>query len=498
MSNVAPLFSTGVPGLDTVLGGGLSSGSMVFLTGISGAGKTILSSQILYNTARSGVPVLILTAFSESHVKLIEHLSPFSFFDPELVGSSVILLSMQSLVGDSREPATTGIIRAIRESGARLVLIDGFQGLASLLPGREAIRQMVASLAGQLPYLNVTLLFTLEGSARDPAQLIELATADIVIGLEYRVEGWRHVRRLEIVKQRGRGPLAGLHSYSITSEGIGVFPRLETALMIHKDAPVASTNPRAPATFGLPELDRLLHGGLTHRTSTLLAASPGVGKTLLGLHWALAAFASGAACGKSIYLTFHEYTDQLRQKASAFGLPLDQALEQDAIRLIRLLPIELSPDYVAAQLIEAMSVGGVDRLVIDDLAPLLAELGPRARDFLAALKEILYRSEVTNLLLFELPPFQGLRLNLDSVPISLIADNVIMVQHLHAAGALHRILAVLKMRYSFFDHTVREIVLEQHGIRVLTPAESAPGILTEIASTFGGAAPVESSPYQDG
>ncbi len=489
MSVVTPLISTGVPGLDNVLGGGLSRGSLVFLTGISGAGKTVLSSQILCNAAQQDVPVLILTAFSESHVKLLDHLSPFSFFDPDRVGTSVTLLSMQSLLNSDLESAATGIIRAIRESGARLVLIDGFQGVASLLRDREAVRLMVASLAGQLPYLDVTLLITLEGSARDQAQIIELAAADVVIALEYGVENWRHVRRLEIVKQRGRGPLPGLHSYSITTDGVKVYPRLETIHMHHTPTTVERGR-TTPAAFELPELDLLLNGGLSPRTCTLLAASPGVGKTLLALYWALAPVRTDqTAKGKAIYLTFHEHIEQLQQKASTFNLPLDRALEQNAIQLIRLLPFEMTPDFVAAQIIEATRDHAVDRLVIDDLRPLHAELGPRARDFMAALKEQLYHAKITSLLLYELPPLQGLRLELDAVPISTIADNVIMVQQMPAAGVLHRILAVLKMRFSSYDRTLREFIVEDNSIRVLTPPETAPGVLTEIASSFGGAAP---------
>lgn len=487
--SVAALFSSGVPGLDDVLGGGLSRGSLVFVTGISGAGKTVLSSQILCNAARQRVPVLILTAFSESHVKLLDHLSPFSFFDPDTVGSSVTLLSIQSLLNNDVESPATGIIRAIRVSGARLVLIDGFQGVASLLQDREAVRQMVASLAGQLPYLDVTLLITIEGSARDQTQIIELAAADVVIGLEYRVESWRHLRRLEIVKQRGRGPLAGLHSYTITNMGVSVYPRLETVPMSYQTPEKCGTHPSRVAAFGLPELDLLLNGGLSPRTSTLLAAAPGVGKTLLALHWALAPLRAGTpGDGKTVYMTFHEHIDQLRQKASTFGLPLDQALEQDAVQLIRLQPFEMTPDYVAAQIVAATRDTSVTRLVIDDLGPLLAELGPRGRDFLEALKELLYQAKITSLLLFELPPLQGLRLDLDAVPISMIADNVIMVQQVPAIGTLHRILAVLKMRFSSYDRTLREFIVEDNIIRVLTPAESAPGVLTEIATSFGSAA----------
>lgn len=72
---------------------------------------------------------------------------------------------------------------------------------------------------------------------------------------------------------------------------------------------------RAP--FDLPELDALL-GGLTRGTSTLVAGSPGTGKTLLCLSFALAGVAAGEP---AVFLGFHKAAEELRLKASATPLP---------------------------------------------------------------------------------------------------------------------------------------------------------------------------------
>lgn len=49
-----PVLVTDVPGLDTILGGGLAQGNLVFVVGALGAGKTILANQILFHHARGG------------------------------------------------------------------------------------------------------------------------------------------------------------------------------------------------------------------------------------------------------------------------------------------------------------------------------------------------------------------------------------------------------------------------------------------------------------
>lgn len=469
MNAQGSLLATGVPGLDTILGGGLSHGALVFLVGASGAGKTMLGSQILFNAAQGGAKALILTAFAEGNVKLLEHLRSLAFFDENLVGGPVTLLSLQSLLGDQPETAVATLVRTIRETGAQLVLIDGFHGAEDLLPGRIAVRSMLASLASQLTFLDVTLLVTLEGSARDPVLGVELATADVIIGLEYTVEGWRHMRRLEVVKQRGQRLLGGLHTYRLDVHGVTVFPRLEVLPPREAGPPLAER-----AAFGLPQLDQLLGGGLTAGTATLLAGAPGTGKTTLALHWALTAAGPDEA---TVFLSFRERPERLQQKADAFGLDLNATIETSALKLLWVPPVELNPDVVAGKLLDALARTNARRLVVDDLTSLLVELGSRAHDYLGALVQHLYSAGVTSLFTHEITPFEGFRLEMDNTPISAVSENVIVVQKREVAGRQHRLLAVVKMRFSDYDESLRELVLDPQGVRVLTVEESERGVL---------------------
>jgi hypothetical protein len=45
------------------------------------------------------------------------------------------------------------------------------------------------------------------------------------------------------------------------------------------------------------------------------------------------------------------------------------------------------------------------------------------------------------------------------------------------------------MRLSFFDRTLRELVLDEEGVRVLAAEESEQGVLTAGAKLSGGVAP---------
>ena len=472
MTVSAASISSGVPGLDIILGGGLSRNAMVFIVGPPGAGKTILGSQIVFEAVRRGEKALIMTAFSEGHVKLIEHLRPFPFFDEAQVGQAVTILALQTLLDSTPGSGATTLVRTIRESGARLVLLDGFQGAADLVGDPRALRQMLASLSSLLSYVDVTLVITLEGNGWEPTLMSELTTADVALGLDYRVDGLRHSRHVEVIKQRGQAPLPGLHPYAIAEQGLTVFPRLEAR-------PLLPARPRlqARAPFGLPELDALLGGGLSTRTTTLLAGAPGAGKTILALHWALE---EARPERRTVFFSFAEHEEDLREKALAFGMDLGPALASGALIVIRMSPAEIVPDIFATRLLDALTPA-TGRLVIDDIAGLVRALGDRAPDYLAALNDQLYARAMTSLILHEIDAFTGFGIELARSPLSSVAHNVLVMQQVATDGMVRRMMAVLKMRFGEYDRTVRELVLDERGVRVL-PASETPDKPAPVAS----------------
>jgi circadian clock protein KaiC len=479
MTNEATLLPTGVPGLDTVLAGGLDRPSLATIVGAPGAGKTLLASQILFHAARQGLKTLVFTSFSEGNEQYIHHLQSQSFFDTALLGDRVQLFTLHSLLAESGDAPAAVIARTIRSTGARLVLLDGFQNADPLLTPGQAIRTLLAALAVQIRYLDTTILVTMAGDARDPQHHTEMTVADVVIGLSYALQARRHQRLLEVVKLRGRAQYPGQHSYRLTDKGFEVFPRIEGFVKPQRHP---TTHERAP--FQLPEFDKVLGGGPNIGTTMLLAGAPGVGKTTLGVQWALA-----EAEGVTLYLTFTEHPEQLEHKAAAFNLDLSGAVERGQVRVVRFSAADLNPDQVAAALLVELASGQVRRLVIDDISVLFHELGDRARDYLSALNDLLYVARVTSLYLLEIPPFDGMRLHLTNTPLAALGDAIVVIQQYEIAGGLRRLLAVLRMRLSFFDRTLRELVLDEQGIRILTPEESALGLLAAGAEQSGGVAP---------
>lgn len=470
---------TGIAGLDAILSGGLVRPALVVVIGPPGAGKTILASEVIFHAASQGLQSLVFTSFSEGVTQYIQHLRTLDFFDSSQLGTTIQLFTLVSQLKDEDAGPAAAIARTIRASAAKVVLLDGFQNIES--PTMQT-QELLAALATQIRFLDTTVIITLAGNARDRQFYSVMTAADIVLSLNYNVHGRRHERLLEVVKIRGRRQWPGLHSYRIGADGITVFPRIEGY-----QAPSAPSPSAKRAPFRLPELDQLLSGGLNVGTTTVLAGAPGVGKTTLALYWALADARPDAI---TVFLTFAEHLDQLNIKAAAFGLDLSAAIANGSIRVARISAVDLNPDEVAAVLLAELAAHPVQRLVIDDMVVLLHELGERTRDYLGALNDIVYGANITSLFLLEISPFEGLRLNIMNTPLALLGDNVIVAQQYEINGRLRRLLAVLRMRLSFFDRTLRELVLDEQGVRIIAAEETDTGVLESGAELGGGIAPV--------
>lgn len=494
---------TGVPHLDEVLGGGLPRGALAIVVGPPGSGKTTLACQMAFEAARSRGPALVLTALSETSTKLLVHLRSFHFFEPKLVGDRIQFLSMEHMLGEGLAATADEMVAIARQARVSLVVLDGFRGVRESELETQAARRFLYSVGARLGVLGTTTVITSEAQPHDPEFFTEATTADVIVGLHFRLEGVRQRRGLEVVKVRGAGILPGLHGFELSDRGALVFPRLEARVAadgvrypqghgpygassevragrsVREQELAAETDhsiegadsPRA--RFDLPELDAMLGGGLTANTATVVVGSPGTGKTLLALHFALAGVAEHEPV---VYVSMREARAQLLRKADMFalGAPLRTALKRDGgLTFQGWDPVEINPDVVAECILKAVDDAGARRLVIDSIDEIehaIARGGDAGRtdDYLAALTVALRRRRVSALIINETPTLVASQLHLALDPISVLADNVLWLQQITARGELRRLLSVAKMRFSAHDMHVREfIIASPQGIQVL-------------------------------
>jgi circadian clock protein KaiC len=166
--------ATGVPQLDLILGGGVVQNSLMLIGGVAGSGKTVLAAQIASAAADRDERILFITAFSEPHGKLITNLQGFQFFNQNHIGGKIKLLNLQHQLSTSLEEAADTIVREVREHKARLVVLDGIQGILVTSNTRSAPHQFLYDLSAKLNLLNVTTIVTYDLPSINEATRSEL------------------------------------------------------------------------------------------------------------------------------------------------------------------------------------------------------------------------------------------------------------------------------------------------------------------------------------
>jgi circadian clock protein KaiC len=407
---------------------------------------------------------------------LLAHNRLLTYFDANAIGTQVQMGSLPDLLEQGPVAAEQAVVETARSRQAALVVLDGFRSMRGFLADDQGAARFLYSLGAKLALLGATLVILLEGDAGDRIRDPEQSVCDVILSLRRVVHGGGHRRLLEVLKARGAAPLAGVHPFTIDAHGVYIFPRLES--VVPNDTP-AWTGERA--RFGIPQIDELLGGGLNDGTATLAAGTPGLGKTLLGLHF----LAEGARLGQPGLLAgFSESSVQLRHKAATFGLPLQEAEADGKLEILAVPPHDLNADQVAWMIRERVEKRGVRRLMIDSATELENGLTApeRAPMFLASLVAYLRSQRVTTYMTVDVSTIVGPELSFAGTPLVVFAENLLLLRYAEYQGELHRLFSVLKMRFSNFDRSLRVYAIESgQGIRISGLAPRAEGLLTGLA-----------------
>jgi circadian clock protein KaiC len=199
-------LSTGVPGFDQVLGGGLPEFSFNLIAGPPGSGKTTLAHQMMFALATPGSPALYFTVLGEPPVKMLRYQQQFAFFDEEKVNSSIRFINLADETSTGDLDAVLGrIVAEVETHRPGLVFVDSFRSVAlANTDGNPFIsmQQFVQQLGMLMTCWQATTFLVGEYfEERDPSPVFTVA--DGLIWLRQSVERNSMVRKLEVVKMRG-------------------------------------------------------------------------------------------------------------------------------------------------------------------------------------------------------------------------------------------------------------------------------------------------------
>ena len=139
MTDKVPIrrLSTGVPGLDAVLGGGLPEFSFNVVAGAPGAGKTTLVQQIMFTLARPDRPALYFTVLGEPPLKMLRYQQQFEFFNVEEVNASVRFLNLaKEALDGGLDEVLRRIVQEVEAASPAIVIVDSFDRSSKPRNGR--------------------------------------------------------------------------------------------------------------------------------------------------------------------------------------------------------------------------------------------------------------------------------------------------------------------------------------------------------------------------
>jgi circadian clock protein KaiC len=217
-------LSTGVKGLDDMLGGGIPAGYSVLLAGPSGSGKSVLAAGFISDGASHGEPGII--AVFEKRPNEYSQDSPMGRrFDRFVREGKVAILQTRPL-DLSIDEMLNEIVDAIHRFKARRVVIDSLSGfeLALAPTFREDFRESLYRMVTVLTGMGITMVMTaeVEDSYTD-LRFSPHGTAfltDAIIMQRYITFKGRLQRIMAVVKVRGSAHNKDLCAFEITEDGI--------------------------------------------------------------------------------------------------------------------------------------------------------------------------------------------------------------------------------------------------------------------------------------
>jgi circadian clock protein KaiC len=217
--------STGVSGLDDMLGGGFPRGSSSVVQGGTGTGKTLLGLQFLLEGARRGEPgVHFMLEETPDQLRGIARGLGWDLAAVEQRG--LLTLSYVSPVELSTDRFLHQARELVEKLGARRAVLDSLTSMALGVASERRFRELVYAVAKHFRSRGVTLSMNMEvgdllGSGQLSGHGVSFAT-DNMIQLKYVEMKGRLERGISVLKARGVRHATDVRRLSVERDGVEV------------------------------------------------------------------------------------------------------------------------------------------------------------------------------------------------------------------------------------------------------------------------------------
>jgi circadian clock protein KaiC len=281
--------STGIPGLDAMLHGGIPQGDVLLAAGPSGVGKTCLGTQFIAAGAERGEAGVVVV-FEEHPDDYLQRATNMGFDLASLAESGAVKVISLRPLDLSVDETLHEIRHAVDALGATRLVIDSLSGFeVALAPAaRDDFRESLYRMIGNLTGAGVTIVMTVEvieafdGLPSSP-HAISFLSEDLLL-MRY-VEMHGALRKvMAVVKMRRSSHATELNEYEVTARGIVVRGPVGALTGMVPGSPRSRQDPARAAYPGLTdEESRLLDvlAGLREADDQAIAAATGLGSPAL-------------------------------------------------------------------------------------------------------------------------------------------------------------------------------------------------------------------------
>ena len=216
--------SSGIEGIDTLLGGGLDRGTSNLLMGPSGTGKSSLAVTYAHFTATRGERVALFT-FDENLELYLAKATSFGIDLRPFIREGVLRAQQVDPAELSPGQFAQLVLNSVEQENARMVIIDSLNGYSKAMQeGKTLDLQLHETLTylGQLGV--VTIMILAQGGflneLRSPADLTYLADTVIILR-HFETEG--SIRQaISVAKKRSGGHERTIRELKVTETGLWI------------------------------------------------------------------------------------------------------------------------------------------------------------------------------------------------------------------------------------------------------------------------------------
>ncbi len=220
--------STGVPGLDDMIGGGFIPGRVYLIIGPPGSGKTTFGVQFLVEGAKREEKGLFISLVKHPRV-IVQDMLRYNFgLLTHLKSKRIVFYDLGESIFDAGRrytwsEALENILRVIQVEGVKRVMIDSFTSLeySVLDPGHK--RMALGRFVRKLHEMGVTCLIASEMMSSE-AYTDEYYLVDGVIVLHHFMRNYQMVRAIQVLKMHGVSHDSNLKKLRFTEDGLRVYP----------------------------------------------------------------------------------------------------------------------------------------------------------------------------------------------------------------------------------------------------------------------------------